>query len=703
MAGMYMEFTSRFKQILTVLLREQNPIPVKALAEQTGISKRTVQRELEAVDYALKSYNVSFRSKTGVGIWIEGTDQERERLLKDISSGDNYDVTNKEERRKRLILEILKEKGLKKLFYYSSQFGVSEATISSDLEAAGEWLSCYGLSVIRRPGSGISIEGSEENYRKAIRAFINENMDTKMVREAYEDVEKSTSSYENLKKSSIGQLLDDDIMERTRDCIMGMESIKALTLTENSYVGLLIHISIAINRILKNEVIEPEQSWFNGENEDEDYRLAREIVKELEEEFEISIPKVEISYICLHIKGAKHEKIRWDDKTVMEVENREMQQLVNEMIDVFDADKAYLIKQDDEFIQGLLAHLQPTLIRLIHGMQIQNPVLEDIKSHYPDIYEKCVKVAAVLEKHTGKKVPPEETGYLAVHFGAALVRLKERKETIRRVSVGVVCSSGIGISRLMSSKLLNTFKDRITVTAYGKNDITPFIASKVDFFVSSIPMEQTQAPVIFVNPLLNAEDMQKIQQMIYQYERTPLKQKEEDIFSKQLEEINLVAAQINRVIKHLDFFKVDNRISFDELLIAVGERMSPYSDRRDRIREDIMKREQIATQVFAELGFALLHACTKGVIRPEFAVCMTRDLEAYQDPYFKGIKIVFIMLVPEDENLRINRDIMGYISSMLIEEYDFLDIVARGDKEEIRFAVSKSLKRYFNKYLSELA
>lgn len=703
MAGMYMEFTSRFKQILTVLLREQNPIPVKALAEQTGISKRTVQRELEAVDYALKSYNVSFRSKTGVGIWIEGTDQERERLLKDISSGDNYDVTNKEERRKRLILEILKEKGLKKLFYYSSQFGVSEATISSDLEAAGEWLSCYGLSVIRRPGSGISIEGSEENYRKAIRAFINENMDTKMVREAYEDVDKSTSSYENLKKSSIGQLLDDDIMERTRDCIMGMESIKALTLTENSYVGLLIHISIAINRILKNEVIEPEQSWFNGENEDEDYRLAREIVKELEEEFEISIPKVEISYICLHIKGAKHEKIRWDDKTVMEVENREMQQLVNEMIDVFDADKAYLIKQDDEFIQGLLAHLQPTLIRLIHGMQIQNPVLEDIKSHYPDIYEKCGKVAAVLEKHTGKKVPPEETGYLAVHFGAALVRLKERKETIRRVSVGVVCSSGIGISRLMSSKLLNTFKDRITVTAYGKNDITPFIASKVDFFVSSIPMEQTQAPVIFVNPLLNAEDMQKIQQMIYQYERTPLKQKEEDIFSKQLEEINLVAAQINRVIKHLDFFKVDNRISFDELLIAVGERMSPYSDRRDRIREDIMKREQIATQVFAELGFALLHACTKGVIRPEFAVCMTRDLEAYQDPYFKGIKIVFIMLVPEDENLRINRDIMGYISSMLIEEYDFLDIVARGDKEEIRFAVSKSLKRYFNKYLSELA
>lgn len=697
-----MEFTSRLKQILSVLLKEENAIPVKTLAEQTGISKRTVQRELEGIDYALKDYKVTFMSKTGVGIWLEGCAEEKDRLLQDIGEGDDYDVTNKEERRKRLILEILKEKGLKKLFYYSSQFGVSEATISSDLEAAGEWLSRFGLMVTRRPGSGISIEGSEEDYRRAIRAFINENMDTKVLREAYEDV-GNVSGYENLKKSSIGQLLNDDILTRTRDCIMGMEKVKILTLTENSYVGLLIHISIAINRILKNEVIEPPRNWFDDETKDEDYRLAEEIVKELEEEFEIDIPKVEISYICLHIKGAKHEKIRWDGKTIMEVGNQEMQQLVNEMIDVFDENKAYLMKQDDEFIQGLLAHLQPTMIRLIHGMQIQNPVLEDIKSHYPDIYERCGKVAGVLEEHTGKKVPEEEIGYLTVHFGAALVRLKEREEVIRKVSIGVVCSSGIGISRLMSSKLLNTFKDRVSITTYGKNDITPFVVSKADFFVSSIPLEQMEIPVIFVNPLLNAEDMQKIQQMVYQYERAPMKQNAKDTFSIELEEINLVAAQIRSVIKYLDFFKVDDRIGFDELLIAVGERMSPYSDRRERIREDIYRREQIATQVFAELGFALLHATTKGVVRPQFAVCMTKDLTPFKDPYFKGIKVVFIMLVPEDENLRINRDIMGYISSMLIEEYDFLDIVSRGDQEEIRFAVSKNLKKYFNRYLAELS
>lgn len=698
-----MEFTPRLEQILSQLLAETEAIPVKKLAEKIGVSKRTVQRELEYINSALKSYDICFVSKTGVGIWLEGSEEEKDRLRATIQKDDHYDVSNREDRRKRLILEILKEKGLKKLFYYSSQFGVSEATISSDLEAAEVWLNRYGVFVKRRPGSGIYIEGSEESYRKAIRAFINENMDTRVVWDAYEDVEGSSSLYDNLKKSGITTLLNDDIMKRVMDCIIGMDHARVLTLTESSYVGLIIHISIAINRILKNEVIEPDERWNENVRLDEDYELAKEIVRVLEDEFEIEIPEVEISYICLHIKGAKHEKIEWNGRTAAANGSREMQQLINAMINAFDAERAYLLKQDEEFIQGLLAHLQPTLIRLIHGMQIQNPVLEDIQKDYPELYQQCENVARILEEYTSKKVPPEEIGYLTVHFGAALVRLEERKENIRKVNVGVICSSGIGISRLMSSKLEKSFRGRLELTTYGKKDITPYVASKMDFFVSSIPMEQMETPILFVNPLLNEEEMQRIARMIYKYERMPRVQKEEDEFTVQLEEINLVAAQINTVIKYMDLFKVDDRITFEELLIAIGEWMSPYSDRREMIREDILRREKISTQIFAEFGFALLHTRTKGVIRPSFSICMTKDLGPFTDPYFKGITVVLIMLVPMDENLHVNREILGYISSMLIEESEFLDVIARGEKEEIRSVLSRGLKKYFNKYISGLS
>lgn len=698
-----MDITPRMSQILLLLLQQEQPVSVKYLAEQMGLSKRTIQREMSYMDSVLKEYAIYFQSKTGVGIWLEGSLEDKQRLFQALSQDDRLDVSNREERRKRLVLEILKEKELRKLFYYSSRFRVSEATISADLEAVEGWLAEYDLKILRKPGSGISIEGNEEAYRRAIRAFINENIDTHMLREAYDASAVNPTVRSSLQHGEIGKLLNDEIVGRVIDCLSGMNNLRVKTLTENAYVGLIIHIAIAINRILKDEVIDTQDEWQQQLEQDEDYRLAEQIVKELEEEFEIQIPGVEISYICLHIKGAKHEKIQWDESQQALPENQEIRQLLNEMVDAFDPEKSYQLKQDDEFIQGLLAHLQPTRIRLIHGMQIQNPVLDEIKTSYAEIYERCLHVAEVLKRYTGKEIPDEETGFLTVHFGAAMVRLEGRKEEIRKVDVGIICSSGIGISRLMMSKLSKLFGDRLNLTAYGKKDITPYVQGKTDFFVSSLSMENVEIPVIYVNPLLNEADISEIQKMVYQYERMPKKQKEEDAFSVELDQINQMAAQINQVIKYMDFFKVNEQITFEELLLAIGERLSPYSDRSHMIRDDLMRREQVSSQIFAEFGFALLHTRTKGVTRPTFAVCMTKDLTAFADPYFKQIDVVFIMLVPMDDLVKINNDIMGHISAILIEDPDFLITAQRGDKEEIRSVLSVNLKQYFKKYLAGLS
>lgn len=693
----------RISQILQILLKQDAPISVKQLAEQMNLSKRTIQREMDSINEILGEYEVTFHSRTGVGIWLEGSDEKKQELRQALSSDDRLDVSNREERRKRLTLEILKEKELRKLFYYSSRFQVSEATISADLEAVETWISKYGLKIVRKPGSGISISGSEEAYRRAIRAFINENIDTRMLREAYETKEMSSEGYASLQYGDIGKILNDDIVKRVILCLSGMDNARVMTLTESSYVGLVIHIAIAINRILKNEVIDTDASWQKNFPQDADYRLAEQIVEELEEEFEIQIPDVEISYICLHIKGAKHEKIQWDGQKVNAIENQELRGLLNDMIDAFDPESAYLLKQDEEFIQGLLAHLRPTLIRIDHGMQIQNPVLDDIRQNYAEIYEKCLNVSKVLENFTGKQVPEEETGFLTVHFGAAMVRQEGRKEEIRQVDVGIVCSSGIGISRLMLSKLNKLFGDRVNLTAYGKNDITSYVQGKTDFFVSSLPIEKAEIPVIHVNPLLNEEDIAQIRKMIYQYQRMPAKHKQEDLFSVQLDQINQMAAQINIIIKDMELFRVDEEITFEGLLHQIGELLSPYSDRSRIIQEDLMRREQVSSQIFAEFGFALLHTRTRGVTRPAFAVCMPEGETAFQDPYFKEIRVAFVMLVPDDELVKINNDIMGHISGMLIEEPEFMEVTEQGDREQIRALLSRNLKQYFRKYLSGLS
>ena len=70
-----MDISARMRQILLALLHENGPISVKLREEQIGVSKRTVQRELEYMERTLKGYEVRFTSKTGVGVWLEGGEE----------------------------------------------------------------------------------------------------------------------------------------------------------------------------------------------------------------------------------------------------------------------------------------------------------------------------------------------------------------------------------------------------------------------------------------------------------------------------------------------------------------------------------------------------------------------------------------------------------------------------------------------------
>lgn len=693
--------TPRMKKILMVMLQEDRIMAVKELAEKVGVSKRTVQRELEAEKNSLSKYNLTFVSKTGKGVWISGDEEEKQRLLGVLTGNDNYDVSDREDRRKRLILEILKEKGLKKLFYYASQFQVSEATISSDLEAVEGWLESHHLQVVRKPGSGISIEGREKDYREAIRAFIEENLDTKVLREAY-DVSGGTRVEEHRYKSNLGQVLDDAILKRVVQCLTSMENKRMLTLTESSYTGLVLHISIAISRILKDEIMEQPKQWQEQMLRDEDFLLAEEIAGKLSEEFQVDIPEIETAYICLHIKGAKHQNIEWNGTRTVEMERQELLELINHMINAYDGEQAYGLKQDSEFIQGLLAHLQPTFIRLIYDMKISNPMLADIKESYPEIYEKSKQAAKVLSEWIQKPVPEEEIGFLTIHFGAAQVRMEGKKERLRQVSVGIICASGIGISRLMLSKMEKLFQGRIRMETYGKNDLTPYIIEKTDFFVSSIPISQEGMDLVFVNPLMNEKDVEKIRQKVHTYERMPIKQQEETAFSVELDQINQVANQIKTVLRHVEIYPVKADISFAEMTEAISKAMTPYKDRQEMIQSAIEAREKLGSQIFAEFGFGLLHTRTEGVIRPSFTIWLPEEGNVFLDSYFHEIQVVFVMLLPVDEHKKINSEILGYISSHLIEDYDFLMAVSSGDLAVAKESLSGILQRFFNQYLNRL-
>lgn len=699
-----MDFTPRMQQILLIMLNEDKVISVKNLAERMNLSKRTVQRELEYLGRALKEYHVEFCSKTGTGVWLEGAREDRDRLLRHLSEKDTLDASDRPERRKRLILEILKDKTLKKLYYYSELFGVSEATISADLEAAEEWFEPFNLKIIRKPGYGISIEGREKDFRLALRAFIDENIDTHFIRDIYEEKDQALFELVGSKNDkNIYKILNNDLLLRVIACIQRIKDRRLLNLTENSYVGLVLHVTIAVNRILKKEILEENQAMVESLGGNDDFCLAGRIVEELCKEFEIEIPEIETAYICLHIKGAKVQQIELDEDSRARVSSqRELLEVVNQMIDRFDPVVAWQLKQDEEFVvHGLAAHLQPTLVRLANNMKIENPLLDQIKRDYAAIFERCRSVAEVIEEHYGYPVPEPEIGYLAIHFGAAMVRLESSREVKRKVNMGVVCASGIGISRLMCSRINRFFNDRINLTAYGLNDLSPYVLERTDFFVSTLQLKEA-ADILYVSPLLTAREMEQIAAKVREYEHMPAVRQEDETFTRQLEEVNYMAAQIKSLIQRFQLVRTDETVTFEEFLVRVGEGQTPYADRQKMIIDALKRRETMGSQFFPDFSFALLHARTAGVARPVFTVFKPETGKQFLSPDMKGIRAAIIMLMPEEEHVNENASMLGYLSQKLVEEDEFLNTIMSGEEEDIRGLLSRYLKKYFNRYLDKI-
>lgn len=697
-----MEFTPRVRQLLAILLTQEDVIPVKNLAAKIHVSKRTVQRELDYIHYILRNHDIELCTKTGLGIWIEGEESKKQKLLTQLENQKQNDFTDKTERRKGLMLELLKDQTPKKLYYYANLFSVSEATIGKDLEYVESWFLKYHLTILRKPGYGVILQGSEKDIRIAIREFIAKYMDTPVLIHLYESNEISTPKAIGVKDiKDRYQLLNEDILKQVGICFASIPDERIKRLTQDSYIGLILHVTIAVERVLGGEIIENNPELLEQLKQDEEYNLALLIVHSLEKEFAIDIPDIEIAFICLHIKGSKLQRadktIRKDDTSQKQQE--EYNELIQKMIVVYDEQMAYMLAADDDFVFGLGAHLRPTLVRLQNRMPIENPHLEEIKQTYADVYVRCVKVAKFLENTLGLEIPEPEIGFLAIHFGAAMVRLESEIEKKRIVNLGLVCASGIGISRLMASRLQKFLKTKAKLTTYGKDELTPFVLKQNDFFVSSIDLQEIDADILSVSPLLPEEDLLRIEEKVQQYAVTANHRAENFEFTKQMEKINDLAGRIKEILKNFFCLEVASEVTFQQLLEAAASNITPFKETQSYVIEAILKREEIATQRISELGIMLLHASVHGIYQTGFYVCVPQKNGKFTDSYLQSMDAAVIMLLPENEYKHENSQLLGYLSESLLEDKTFLSEIRAGNEIHIKSHLTRLLKQYFNKYL----
>lgn len=504
---MIITLNDRSKQILMKLINSNEPIKISELAKLFNVSSRTIRYDLDAIDEFLKYNNLpQLIRKPNVGVKFSELLVHRNKVLSLMDNLSLYYYKLSQKERVNIILcELIQQRDYITINTLAEKLMVSRSTVINDLKKAKEWLEERELYLKTLPKYGIKVVGDEKQLRRAAIELLTETIDIDKAL----DIVKAPFYGRNLSGSGqIAKLFEDIDIPYIERCVQIAERELGTIFSDAAFSGLVIHIAIAIKRIQLGKDIVMLKDELKALRMTKEFVVASNIAKMLEDRFNVSIPVDEIGYITIHLLGSNVAK----PKTCLNENWVEYQLLTEKIIrNVSERIKEDLL-EDQQLFEGLLDHLRPTIYRLKHDLKLKNPILNEIKTNYKELFEIVRESLKPIEEYTSRNLNEEEIGYFVIHFGAAI----ERKKTAISVkpNVLVVCSTGIGTAELLSSRLQSVFDVHIIDTIAFHQIEEVLKNKKIDLIVSTIPLKCDEVKVVEVNPLLTDRDIEKLSKFL---------------------------------------------------------------------------------------------------------------------------------------------------------------------------------------------
>lgn len=693
-----MIYSSRLKKILQVCLLRDEYVKVDVLAELLKISTRTVFREIKDVDKDLEDYGVHLVSKAGKGIKVSGSREDKQALLQELQTQE-IQYINKEERQNLLIFELLRNDDVEKLLHYANLFQVSEATISNDLDTIEPWFEEYQIHLIRKPGKGVELQGDEAGFRRAMTEILNRTLHKKEDYESINYLDSQTLLSEIFlanTDSSIMKLLNRDILERILNVFHTYQhELNLDRYAQTSYIGLIIHLVIAIDRILKKEELQENEEVVAIVKDDSSFAQAKRMAHYLEIEFDIDIPEVETAFIALHIKGSKTTFTKGE--VVIDEGNAQLYELIHNMLSAYDSDTALYLHQDEQLIHGLLTHLKPTITRLCNHLPIYNPLLKQIKKEYHTLFQQTKEACIQLQNYCGCEVSEDEVGFITMHIGASIERSQQNRQVRRSVRVGIVCASGIGVSALLSARIQKAFPYQTELHVLSMEEVLRHEVYDCELLISTFSIQMEDLPVLQVTPLLNCEDIKKIEEKLLELSSREV-HREVVVptgFKEMLKFLQEASTASLELLEHIGMYTLPHDIGITKMI----EKASEYAGGDTiLITQDLLARECQGSVIMKDYAFGLLHAKSHGIETLTMMVLYPDEelFTALEEP----VSFMLVLLLPKNANRR-QQEILSLMSRGLIEEDSYLAAIQSRDRTQIEHEVEALMQDYIEQGLEE--
>lgn len=677
-------------------------LTIKEIAKKIGVSSRTVLREMPKIEKWIKQNGFNLIKKPGVGLQLDET-LENKALVKELLQKENIEKNyTPQERQFILISQLLKMKEPVKLYYFTSMFNVTSGTITKDLNEVEGWFEKRKLKLIRRPGFGVYVEGNEEDFRRALIDLLYENLDIdQLVHILSKKVEDSIDNQNKIQvnvRNRLFNLIDKQTTIKIEELIQSIENKMGRKLTDSAFVGLVVHLALAVQRIKNNEKIVINKEILEELRATSEFSFAQQLAKKITEAFEVDIPEDEIGYITMHLRGAKIYNF---DKVEGEgIQKFELIKIAKEMLEIVENETGYILRYNDKLLLDLATHLIPAINRLKLNLNIRNPLLEEIKQNYPKIFEISAKSAKVLEKNYKVKIPESEIGYIAMHLGAVIEGNVSQKDVL--YNVVVVCASGIGTSKMLAARLRKEFKNIKVIDVVSNIELDNNWLSEynVELVISTTAIENEQVDTVVVTPFLTTEDKHKIERKLRKIGkirkmRKNYKKPKSNPTSNFKSSIKLIREYSDSILQLLNnfYYKDDVEVnSIDELIEIVSE-LIVENEHKKILANELKAREKLGHTILKGKEIILLHSRSKvvkelscGIVKLKDSINHTLDGQR--------ISTALILIAPV-ESSKASLEVISVISRALVENEYLTEILISKDKVEIYEEISKLLNNFY--------
>jgi mannitol operon transcriptional antiterminator len=677
-----MHISGRQRQILELLLNHKNEITAGEIAEEIKVSVRTVHRELSELEAVLAANGVSLQKKSGKGIYLQAPDHKLAALRQLVAAGDVADYSS-EDRKLLILITLLQEAEPLKLFTLAHDLGVTVSTVSNDLNELESLIGKNGLELVRRRGYGIEIAGPESRRRNAICELAKQHLDDSDLFGGMPDQPQSSVTSRLLALMGKEHLL-------TVEAALWQTSEQSWLnrLSESDYTDLLLCLTVSVNRMKQGRFIEEEEEC--GEEGLDEHQKT--LLRSLSDSLQMDFPDGEACHLAQLLELRKgsdfHQLLSENELNLRELVQRLIADLEERLNIPFGIDRSLR--------EGLVSHMENALQRLQAGDAIRNPLLAPIKRDYEELF--AVIRQAVNETMSGIDVPDEEVGFLVMHFGASIERLKQFGRKVRAI---IVCTSGIGSSKMLAVRL-NKELPEIEIVGH----VSWFEASRIpeesyDLIISTVNLPIEPERYFKLSPLLTKSEAEKLRAYVHD---VILKEKLMDKAeaadgADAVKRLYRLQTYLNEIVRIVDQFEVHHLnpsgCTLEETLRQACGKIAQRGGLHDAeaVVQLLIERQKMSSQVIPDTRIALFHTRSEHIAKPSFTLFRLSANLPLDNDSAAEVRHLLLMLGPRELSKE-SLEVLSEISSFLLNE-EMVTLLESGTRQHIQQYLSQELAVFF--------